>query len=163
MPLAVPLGRYALRHAVVEGLAYNSQYFSKKDSTLNQPKKVNVEVKKIEVGKPYQLNNILFSTNSSELNQQDKDIIEDFSEYLKINKSLKVSIEGHTDNAGNPMENQKLSEERASAVLAYLTQQGIDKSRLTSKGFGATKPKADNDTEVNMAKNRRTEFVIIGK
>jgi outer membrane protein OmpA-like peptidoglycan-associated protein len=146
-----------------EGLAYNSQYFSKKDSTLNQPKKVNLEVKKIEVGKTYQLNNILFSTNSSELNQQDKDIIEDFSDYLKINKSLKVSIEGHTDNAGNPQENQKLSEERASEVLNYLTQQGIDKSRLTSKGFGATKPKADNDTEVNMAKNRRTEFVIIGK
>ncbi|MFM7017083.1 MAG: OmpA family protein [Bacteroidota bacterium] len=146
-----------------EGLAYNSQYFSKKDSTLNQPKKVNVEIKKIEVGKPYQLNNILFSTNSSELNQQDKDIIEDFSEYLKINKSLKVSIEGHTDNSGNPLDNQKLSEERATAVLNYLTEQGIAKSRLIAKGFGATKPIADNSTEESMAKNRRTEFVIISQ
>lgn len=146
-----------------EGLAYNSQYLSKKDSTLNKPKKVNIAVAKIEVNKPYQLNDILFSTNSSELNQQDKDIIEDFAEYLKLNTSLKVSIEGHTDNAGNPTENQKLSEERANAVLNYLVEQGIEKSKLVSKGFGSTKPKSTNDTEENMAKNRRTEFVIISK
>ena len=97
------------------------------------------------------------------MNQQDKDIIEDFSDYLKINKSLKVSIEGHTDNAGNPIDNQKLSEDRANAVANYLGEQGIEKSRLTSKGFGATKPISDNSSESSMAKNRRTEFVILGK
>ena len=80
-----------------------------------------------------------------------------------MNKTLKVSIEGHTDNAGNPADNQKLSEERANAVLLYLVTQGVEKNRLVAKGFGATKPIADNSTETNMAKNRRTEFVIINK
>jgi outer membrane protein OmpA-like peptidoglycan-associated protein len=146
-----------------QGYAYNSAYFSKEDSTLEAPKKVNLQLKKTEVGQSYKLNNILFSTNSSELNSQDKNILTDFSDYLKLNQGLKVAIQGHTDNSGSPADNMKLSEDRAKSVFDFLSQNGIEKSRLSYKGFGETKPVASNDIEEGKAQNRRTEFVILSK
>ncbi len=146
-----------------QGYAYNSAYFSKEDSTLEAPKKVNLQLKKTEVGQSYKLNNILFSTSSSELNPQDKNILTDFSDYLKLNQGLKVTIQGHTDNAGNPADNMKLSEDRAKSVYDFLAQCGIEKMRLSYKGFGETKPVAGNDSEDGKAQNRRTEFVILSK
>ncbi len=144
-----------------QGYAFNSEYFSKEDTTLREPKKVNLDLRKNEIGKAYTLNNILFATNSAELNPQDKRIIEDFADYLKLSNSLKVEIDGHTDNEGNSAANLKLSEDRAQAVYEYLIALGIDKSRLTYKGFGQSKPLQPNDTEEHKALNRRTEFVII--
>ena len=73
----------------------------------------------------------------------------------------KISIEGHTDNKGNGPFNLTLSQKRAAAVVAWLTSHGVDKSRLTSKGFGMTKPIGDNKTEDGREKNRRVEFQII--
>lgn len=78
---------------------------------------------------------------------------------LKNNPGLKVSIEGHTDNTGTPAGNKTLSESRAKAVAEAITLRGIDKSRLTSKGWGQEKPVADNRTEEGKAKNRRVEIV----
>jgi outer membrane protein OmpA-like peptidoglycan-associated protein len=78
------------------------------------------------------------------------------------NPSLKVEISGHTDNLGNATENIKLSTNRAKAVVDYLVNKGIAANRLTYKGFGSTKPIADNGTEKGRAKNRRTEFTVVG-
>jgi outer membrane protein OmpA-like peptidoglycan-associated protein len=78
-----------------------------------------------------------------------------FPEIVKLlqeNKDLKLRVEGHTDNQGNAAANQALSEKRAQAVVAWLTGKGISASRLTAKGFGATKPVADNSTEDGRAK-----------
>ena len=74
--------------------------------------------------------------------------------------SYKLSINGHTDNVGNAEKNQKLSEDRAAAVKAYLESKGVDASRLTSAGFGQDQPVADNKTKAGRAKNRRVEFAI---
>ncbi len=144
-----------------EGYAFNSEYFAKEDSTLSEPKKVDLSLKKNEVGKGYTLNNILFATNSVELTLQDKRIIEDFADYLKLNSTIRVEINGHTDNQGNPADNLKLSEQRAQAVYDYLIENGIEKSRLNHRGFGETKPLKPNDSESNKSLNRRTEFVIV--
>jgi outer membrane protein OmpA-like peptidoglycan-associated protein len=97
------------------------------------------------------------------LNSQDKNILTDFSDYLKLNQGLKVAIQGHTDNSGSPADNMKLSEDRAKSVFDFLSQNGIEKSRLSYKGFGETKPVASNDIEEGKAQNRRTEFVILSK
>jgi outer membrane protein OmpA-like peptidoglycan-associated protein len=78
---------------------------------------------------------------------------------LQQETSLKISIEGHTDNTGNAAHNKKLSEDRANAVLNALTGQGIDKSRLSAQGFGSERPLVANDSEANKAKNRRVELV----
>ena len=97
------------------------------------------------------------------MNSQDKNILTDFSDYLKLNQGLKVTIQGHTDNSGSPADNMKLSEDRAKSVFDFLSQCGIEKSRLSYKGFGETKPVASNDIEEGKAQNRRTEFVILSK
>lgn len=73
---------------------------------------------------------------------------------------IKVSIEGHTDNTGNAAKNQILSEKRAAAVKAYLVGKKVAGERLTTAGYGADKPVADNATKEGKAKNRRVEFKV---
>ena len=74
---------------------------------------------------------------------------------LNENPKLRVEIGGHTDNVGNAEYNMNLSQHRADAVKNYLVEKGIEANRLQSKGYGFSKPIADNDSEQNRAKNRR--------
>jgi OOP family OmpA-OmpF porin len=78
---------------------------------------------------------------------------------MKDNPDLKFEVDGHTDNTGTPAHNLLLSQQRSQAVMAQLIVMGIDASRLTSKGFGDTKPITDNTTLEGKANNRRVEFV----
>jgi len=80
-----------------------------------------------------------------------------------LNTTLKIELGGHTDNVGSKSSNQILSENRAKAVYSYLIEKGIVVERLSSKGYGDTKPIADNASEKGRAENRRTEFKIIEK
>ena len=78
---------------------------------------------------------------------------------LKANPAARISVDGHTDNVGDPEANQKLSEARAQAVAAALGKNGIEPARLSSAGYGATNPIAGNDSSIGRAKNRRVEIV----
>lgn len=80
---------------------------------------------------------------------------------MKENPQLKVEVDGHTDSTGPAAYNMKLSEERAKAVKAYFVDHGIDAKRITTKGFGLTKPVASNDTKEGRAKNRRVELTPV--
>ena len=82
---------------------------------------------------------------------------------LRRNKSMYLEIDGHTDAVGNDQYNEGLSKRRAERVIGYLAEKGIDRSRLTLKFYGSTKPKADNVSEEGRAKNRRVEFEILQK
>lgn len=146
-----------------EGKAFTSQYFSKADSSLGKPVKVDMKVEAIEVGKPYRLNNIRFGTNSSMLNRETVVIVEELTQFLKLNKTVKIAIQGHTDNVGNPLENQRLSEARAKVIYDLLLLNGISAERLSYKGYGSSRPVASNLTEKGKALNRRTEFQIVAK
>lgn len=79
---------------------------------------------------------------------------------MKARPTIKISIQGHTDNIGSVDFNKKLSADRAEAVLKYLVSQGIEANRLSSAGFGPEKPIADNNSEEGRAHNRRVDFVI---
>lgn len=104
---------------------------------------------------------INFDTDKATLKPDGKDAVKEIVKVLNEDKNLKLSIEGHTDNTGNADHNKRLSEDRAQTVLKELIAMGIDESRLKAAGYGAEKPLAANDSEVNKAKNRRVELVKV--
>jgi OOP family OmpA-OmpF porin len=102
---------------------------------------------------------IQFDTGKATIQPGSEKMLQQIVELLQQNPDLKLRVEGHTDNQGNEAANQTLSDKRAQAVVAWLTGKRIAAGRLTAKGFGATKPVADNSTEEGRAKNRRVELV----
>jgi OOP family OmpA-OmpF porin len=102
---------------------------------------------------------INFDTGKATIRPESEPIIAQIVEMMNSNPELKLSVEGHTDNVGNPTSNQTLSEERAKAVVAAISAQGIAAERLSSVGHGQNMPIADNNTEEGRAKNRRVELV----
>jgi OOP family OmpA-OmpF porin len=92
---------------------------------------------------------------------QTTDILNTLAQFMKENPSVtKLRVEGHTDNSGKDEHNKKLSDDRAAAVVKWLSTNGVDGSRLKSVGFGATRPLVTNDTTEHKAMNRRTAFHV---
>ena len=102
---------------------------------------------------------ITFETGKATIKDESTPIIEQMVELMQTNADLKVEIQGHTDNVGKPEANKKLSEERANAVEKALVDRGIAAERMSTVGYGDTKPVADNNTEEGRAQNRRVELV----
>ncbi len=105
------------------------------------------------------LRGILFDTGKETIKPESEPLLAEVLKLLGDNADLKLSVEGHTDNQGNPKSNQTLSQKRAESVRKYLTAKGVDAKRLSSKGWGDTKPVGDNRTEDGRAQNRRVELV----
>ncbi len=102
---------------------------------------------------------IKFDVNKATIKPESTGTINYVVKMMQDNPALKFSVEGHTDSDGDDASNQKLSEARAKAVMDKLTELGIAKDRLTSKGHGESKPMVANDTPEGKAQNRRVEFV----
>jgi len=103
---------------------------------------------------------IYFDTGSDRVRPESSPTLKEIAAMLKEHEDLKLTIEGHTDNVGAAAANQSLSEKRAAAVKAALVgSYGVDAARLESKGLGATKPAAKNDTAEGRQTNRRVELV----
>lgn len=117
----------------------------------------------IEVGESIQLNNVFFEQGRPILKIQSYPELDRLVTIMKENPTIKIELEGHTDNVGNPTSLLKLSQDRVLAVKAYLERKGIAKDRVTGKGYGGAKPIAPNDTEENRQRNRRVEFKITKK
>jgi outer membrane protein OmpA-like peptidoglycan-associated protein/tetratricopeptide (TPR) repeat protein len=124
--------------------------------------KLNAVLIKVKVGKKVVLNNILFQTGKSILTSSSYTELDRLLGILNDNPQMKIEISGHTDNTGSLQLNLKLSEDRAKAVVEYLVQKGIDRTRLEYKGFGPQQPIAENTTADGRSKNRRVEFKILG-
>jgi OOP family OmpA-OmpF porin len=105
---------------------------------------------------------IYFDTDKSVPRPESEPTLENILKLLKEDASLKLEIQGHTDNTGAADHNSTLSEARAASVKQWLTDHGIAADRLTSQGYGATRPVADNNTPEGRGKNRRVELAKPG-
>jgi outer membrane protein OmpA-like peptidoglycan-associated protein len=114
----------------------------------------------IETGKPVALYNILFDVGKSEIKPESFDYLDSLVDYFLLIPELHIEISGHTDNIGSNDENEKLSLARAIAVKRYLAIKGVAADRISVKGYGASKPIADNNTSEGRSKNRRIEIVV---
>jgi outer membrane protein OmpA-like peptidoglycan-associated protein len=108
------------------------------------------------------MSDVLFDTNQATLKPGAREKLARVSGILLAYPSLKISVEGHTDSTGTDEYNQKLSERRAEAVAAYLSENNIPSGNITSRGFGKDNPVATNDTAEGRQQNRRVEMVVNG-
>jgi len=161
--ITLPVGKDYTFTVNRKGYLFFSELFplskNNPDSTYNK----DIPLQPIELNASLVLKNIFFDVNSAQLQQVSLIEINKLLQLLTENPTLRVQINGYTDNVGKPADNLKLSANRAKTVVDYLVTQGVDAKRLLYKGFGETKPIADNQTEAGRAQNRRTEFVIIGQ
>ncbi len=149
-----------------DGAAFNSQLITNTAQiTATKVTTKPLEVQPVEVGGQYTINDINFASNSAVIEPSSLIVLEQFAQYLKDNPNMKIEIRGHTDNVGDDNRNMDLSNERAFAVFEILTSKyGVPRAQISgAKGYGETKPIADNNTEAGRTKNRRTEFVITEK
>jgi outer membrane protein OmpA-like peptidoglycan-associated protein len=102
---------------------------------------------------------IHFAFNKATILKDSWPILDAVGQVLRDNPRMKIEIQGHTDNVGNPAYNLTLSQSRADAVRKYLIGHGIASDRLTAKGYGATQPIVPNTTDANRALNRRSQFI----
>jgi outer membrane protein OmpA-like peptidoglycan-associated protein len=103
---------------------------------------------------------VLFNTNQSSISPNASRTLDKLITVLQSYKDTNLEIDGHTDDKGTDAYNLDLSDKRASSVAGYLRTNGISSSRITTKGFGESYPKYDNNTESGRAGNRRVEFQI---
>jgi outer membrane protein OmpA-like peptidoglycan-associated protein len=121
------------------------------------PKRVEVKQDRIEIHEKIQ-----FETSKAVIKPESGSLLDEITGVVKQNPQIKrLSIEGHTDSTGPDKLNQGLSDQRASAVRDYLTQHGVEAERLSSRGWGKSKPIGDNSTATGREENRRVEFVIV--
>ncbi len=124
--------------------------------------KKDIYLQPVELNASVTFHNIQFTTNSYQLPNAAMIELEKLVQVLTENPSLKVEIGGHTDNVGKAEDNLALSTNRAKTIVDFLVTRNISINRLTFKGYGSTKPIADNTTEQGRAQNRRTAFTITG-
>lgn len=159
--ISLPTGRNYALNASKSGYLFYSENFSLKGFKNGTPFNQNVPLQPIATGEKIVLKNIFFETGKYNLKKESKIELNKLVAFLETNPNLKIEVSGHTDNVGNATSNLKLSEQRALAVKDFLIENGIPASNLQSRGYGATQPIVENNSEENRAKNRRTEFKIV--
>lgn len=117
---------------------------------------------KARVGSNFILNKVEFDSGSANIKANSYGQLNSLIKIMSAYPRLKIRLEGHTDSSGNANRNLTLSKQRAEAVKRYLSTKGVKANRLSSNGFGITKPIADNKTRDGRAKNRRVEAIVTG-
>jgi len=104
---------------------------------------------------------VLFNTDKTEITSIYRSGLDSVIDVMRANPGVELKIQGHTDNQGSAAYNQRLSERRAETVKAYMVSAGISADRLSTEGYGSSRPAAGNDNAAGMAKNRRAELVPV--
>lgn len=170
--ICLPLGKnYALNVSKQKYLFHSENFALAENITLDQPFLLEIGLQPIKEtvsesgiparSKPIILKNVFFETAKADLRPESLTELNRLKKLLEDNPQLRIQLNGHTDNVGSDTDNLNLSDARARAVYSYLVENGIEASRLKSKGFGETKPIDTNDTPAGRQNNRRTEFIVI--
>jgi len=143
------------------GYLFYSAFFDFKNPDGFNPVKLDVYLQPVKKGKSVVLNNIFFNTSSYQLEDKSRTELDKVVTFLQKNPDVRIEFGGHTDDVGADKDNMQLSLKRAEAVYQYILSRGIDPARLKYKGYGETRPVADNATEEGRRQNRRIEFLIL--
>lgn len=122
---------------------------------------MNFSLQPVEVGTTINLKSVLFVQSKPVLLEASYDELDMVVDFMKQNPTVEIELAGHTDNRGRHDQNMKLSRDRVYAVKDYLVRKGIEEKRITGRGYGGTRPIADNEAEETRAMNRRVEFTIV--
>ncbi len=161
--VCIPTNRnYALNVSKDNYLFYSDHFPLKGVHEIEHPFIKDVPLKPIRIGQQTTLRNIFFEFDSYKLKPESITELEQLRSFLLRNPKLKVEVGGHTDSKGTEQYNQHLSTQRARVVYQYLVDHGIDKSRLSYKGYGEIQPVQTNKTDAGRAANRRTEIKVTG-
>jgi len=126
------------------------------DGCPDDTRRVRMSATQIELNEQVQ-----FHPSEARIHPASYPLLHEIGQTLRTHPELKIEVQGHTDDVGNPAANLRLSQQRAESVRAALIHQGIMPSRLAAKGYGSTRPRAPNTTRVGRSQNRRVELWII--
>ncbi len=126
------------------------------DAAFDEAVKAEDPMKKV-----VQLRYVFFETGSAKLTPLSRFELNNVMQAMRANPAVEIEVGGHTDNTGDPNQNMVLSQQRAEAVMNYLTAAGVSSERISASGFGQDQPIDSNDTDEGRANNRRTELKIV--
>jgi outer membrane protein OmpA-like peptidoglycan-associated protein len=161
--ITLPVGKDYAFNVNRKGYLFFSDNFQLSQHSPDSTYEKNIPLQPLEANATIVLKNIFFDVNKYDLKPESETELDKVIQLLNENPTLKIQINGHTDSIGKASDNQKLSENRAKAVVTYLITKGVNSTRLVSKGFGATQPLAVNKTEEGRALNRRTELKVLSQ
>lgn len=160
--IALPTGRTYGLSVKAPGYLYHSENFELEKQEAGEAYTIEVRLKRPTEGSAIVLRNVFFDTDKDVVQSRSAGELQALAEFMRENPDLRIRISGHTDNRGDAAYNEDLSKRRAEAVREYLANLfSISKERVETKGYGASRPVASNDTPKGRAKNRRTEFEVI--
>ena len=155
------------RTGAVVGAAIGAAIGGTEGHRMDQQQKELQQIPGVEVTRPAEneiainlTNDILFDYNSYALRNESKSTLQNLADNFRKYSDERIAVEGHTDAVGSHEYNQRLSEQRADTVRNYLVDQGVTGTRITSIGYGETRPKASNDTPEGRQLNRRVEIHV---
>jgi len=161
--ITLPVGKDYAFNVNRRGYLFFSENFPLSQKPPDSTYHIDIPLQPLEANATVILKNIFFDVNKFELKPESQVELDNVVKLMKDNPTVKIQINGHTDNVGKSAENITLSNNRAKAVVEYITGKGIDAKRLSYQGFGDKLPLADNKTEQGRAQNRRTELKVMGQ
>lgn len=159
--VTLPMGKDYAFNVNRKGYLFYSENFNLSLKAPDSTYTIDIPLQPIEANASIILKNVFFDTKQTNLKSESITELDNVVRLMNDNPNLKILISGHTDNVGTPADNLKLSTGRAVSVVNYLSGKGIKTDRLSFKGYGETKPIADNQTEAAKALNRRTELSVV--
>lgn len=161
--VSLPSGKNYGLAVKAEGYLFHSENFNIPGATAYQEIEKEIKLNNIKKDVTIVLRNVFFETGKAILRVESYPELNRLANVLKEVPTLRIEVSGHTDNTGSAATNNRLSKERAKAVVDYLLAQEIAAERLTYEGFGFSQPIADNATADGRQQNRRVEFKVISE